>query len=109
MIGLGIHLLKVPLNTEERIMMEKTTASTGKALGEACASFTTSAMAALPDKVRTGVGNHLEQGSSLHLHVQMTPEFVVVLKLESGDPAKNMELARWSGDVPEAIKRAFEP
>ena len=90
-------------------MTEKTTASTGNALGEACASFTTSAMAALPDRVRTGVGSHLEQGSSLHLHVQMTPEFVVVLTLESGDATKNMELVRWSGDVPEGIKRAFEP
>ena len=94
-------------------MMEKTTAPTDNAqvavLGEACASFTTNAMAALPERVRTGVVNYLEQGGSLHLHVQMIPEFVVVLALESGDPAKNMELGRWSGDVPDGIKRAFEP
>lgn len=93
-------------------MVERTTApmddEQARIFGEACASITTSAMDGLSDKIKAGVINRLQQGGSLYLHVQMVPDFVVVLALDPGDPAKpNMELARWSGAAPEAVKRVL--
>lgn len=93
-------------------MVEKTTApmddEQARIFGEACASITSSAMDALTDSIRAGVINRLQQGGNLYLHVQMIPEFVVVLALDPGDPAKpNMEIARWSGASSEAVKRVL--
>jgi hypothetical protein len=75
---------------------------------EACASITTSAFAGLSERVKQTTLAILARGGNLYVHAQMVPEFIVVLALDTGDPnVPNMELARWSGATPEAVKRTL--
>jgi hypothetical protein len=91
--------------TGKTIPMDTDQAAT---FAEACGSITTSALNGLSEAARANIAAQIEKGGvELYLHVQMLPEYIVVLAL-AGDPSKPpLELARWSGAAPEAIKRVL--
>jgi hypothetical protein len=75
---------------------------------EAAATITTNALNGLPDGARAGVAARIEAGGELYLHVQMLPNYVVVLALDPapGDPSKvPLEIARYTGATSDDIKR----
>jgi hypothetical protein len=75
---------------------------------ETAAAITTSALNGLSEAARAGVDARITQGAELYLHVQMLPNYIVVLALDPkpGDPASApLEIARYTGATPEDIKR----
>ncbi len=75
---------------------------------ETAAAITTAALNGLSDAARAGVAARIEAGAELYLHVQMLPEYIVVLALDPvpGDPSQApLELARYAAAASEDIKR----
>lgn len=74
---------------------------------ETAASITTAALNGLSEGARAGVAARLQAGGQLYLHVQMVPEYVVVLALDPapGDSAcAPLEIARFAGAAPDSAR-----
>ncbi|MDP2330409.1 MAG: hypothetical protein Q8M19_06910 [Reyranella sp.] len=75
------------------------------AFAEAACKITTLALNALGDTVPEGLR---QPGAQLYLMVQMVPKFGVLLMLDVAPGAADnqpVELARWTGEEAEAIRR----
>lgn len=86
----------IPMDTEQAALFAET-----------AASITTAALNGLSEAARAGVAARLQAGGQLYLHVQMAPEYVVVLALDPGPGMPPLEIARYAGAAPEDVRRAL--
>ena len=87
----------IPMDTEQAALFAET-----------AAAITTAALNGLSDAARAGIDARIAQGAQLYLHVQMLPEYIVVLALDAapGDSAQPpLEIARYTGATGEDIQR----
>jgi hypothetical protein len=93
------------MTDRQKIQMDADAAAT---FAEAAATITTNALNGLSEAARPGIDARITRGAELYLHVQMLPEYIVVLALDPkpGDPASSpLEIARYTGATPDDIKR----
>jgi hypothetical protein len=77
------------------------------AFASAAAEIATTVLNSLSEESRRAVAKRMQHGP-LFLHVQLYPELVVVLALDSTDPAvPPFELASWTGAAPPAVASAL--
>lgn len=87
----------IPMDTDQAALFAET-----------AAAITTSALNGLSAAARAGVDARIAAGAELYLHVQMLPNYIVVLALDPGpaDPTQApLELARYTGATSDDIKK----
>jgi hypothetical protein len=77
------------------------------AFASAAAEIATTVLNSLSEEARKRVAART-QHDALYLHVQIYPQYLGVLALDSTDPVvPPFELARWTGAAPEEVMRAL--